>query len=274
MHVVEFPWRVPSHPAGNADTVGADLLDEAESVLGKVAAEAAAVAPAGVEMTSTVLAGPVSGTLCEESGRASMVVLGRRGMGGFIGLPVGSVSVAVATHARCPVVVVRDDVPPSPNSPIVVGVEESADARLAVGFAFEEAAARGAGLVAVRAWTPPSSPWRSDQWPPDLDTDEVELAERNLASHMLHHWCERYPAVEVSVQTVSATPAHALEIASRDAQLLVVGCRGRGGFHGLLLGSVSVQVLHQARCPVAVVRHYIAPPGEVGAAAAAYHDGQ
>ena len=274
MHVVEFPWRVPSHPAANADTVGADLLDEAESVLGKVAAEAAAVAPAGVEVTSTVLAGPVSGTLCEESGRASMVVLGRRGMGGFIGLPVGSVSVAVATHARCPVVVVRDDVPPSPNSPIVVGVEESADARLAVGFAFEEAAARGAGLVAVRAWTPPSSPWRSDQWPPDLDTDEVELAERNLASHMLHDWCERYPAVEVSVQTVSATPAHALEIASRDAQLLVVGCRGRGGFHGLLLGSVSVQVLHQARCPVAVVRHYIAPSAEVGAAAAAFHDGQ
>jgi len=200
-------------------------------------------------------------------------VLGRRGTGGFMGLPVGSVSVAVATHAQCPVVVVvRDDAPPSPNSPIVVGVEESADARLAVGFAFEEAAARGAGLVAVRAWTPPSSPWRSDRWPLDLDTDEVELAERNLASHTLHDWCERYPAVEVSVQTVSATPAHALEIASRDAQLLVVGCQGRGGFHGLLLGSVSVQVLHHARCPVAVVRHYIAPSTEVGAAAAADHD--
>jgi nucleotide-binding universal stress UspA family protein len=274
MHVVEFPWRVPSESAANGDTVRAVLLDEAESVLDKVAAEAAAVAPAGVEVTSTILAGPISGTLCEESSRASMVVLGRRGMGGFTGLPVGSVSVAVATHAGCPVVVVRDDVPPSPNLPIVVGVEESPDARLAVGFAFEEAVARRAALVAVRAWTPPSSPWRSERWPQNLDIDEVELAERNLASQMLHDWCERYPAVEVSVRTVSATPAHALEIASRDAQLLVVGCRGRGGFHGLLLGSVSLQVLHGARCPVAVVRDYIAPSGEVGAAAAADRDGE
>lgn len=253
IHVVEFPWRVRSLLTGATDAIGADLIDEAESVLDKVAAEATATVP-GLEVTRTVLAGPISGTLCEESGRASMVVLGSRGSGGFVGLPVGSVSVAVATHAQCPVVVVRDGVPPSSDLPIVVGVDESAEARLAVDFAIDEAAARGVDLVAVRAWESPTSPWRSDRWPSGLVADEVELAERNLASAILHDSCQRQPSVQVSVRTMCATPTHALDIASREAQLLVVGCRGGGGFHGLLLGSVSLQVLHHAHCPVAVLR--------------------
>ena len=168
----------------------------------------------GVEVTRTVLAGPISGILCEESGRASMVVLGSRGAGGFAGLPVGSVSVAVATHACCPVVVVREGGQPSANLPVVVGVDESAEARLAIGFAFDEAVARGVRLVAVRAWESSTSPWRSDRWPPGLGADEVELAERNLASGMLEDSCERHPSVQVSVRTMYATPTHALEIAS------------------------------------------------------------
>jgi nucleotide-binding universal stress UspA family protein len=265
VYVVEFPWRVPSLLATGTDAIGAELIDEAESVLDGVAAESTVATP-GVEVTRTVLAGPISGTLCEESGRASMVVLGSRGAGGFAGLPVGSVSVAVATHARCPVVVVRDGGQPPSNLPIVVGVDESAEARLAIGFAFEEAAARRVRLVAVRAWESPISPWRSDRWPPGLRADEVELAERNLASGLLDDSCERHPSVQVSVRTMSATPTHALEIASREAQLLVVGCRGGGGFHGLLLGSVSLQVLHHAQCPVAVLRQHAAPRD--GAAAA------
>jgi nucleotide-binding universal stress UspA family protein len=275
IHVVEFPWRLPSKSAMAADTAGAGLIADAESVLEKVAVDAAATAWAAVEVTSHVLAGPISGTLCEESGRASMVVLGSRGTGGFVGLPVGSVSVAVATHARCPVVVVRDGVPPSANQPIVVGVDESEEARLAIEFAFEEAAARRVGLVAVRAWRLPSGPGGSDRWPPGLGTDEVELAERNLASAMLEEPGKRYPSVEVSVHAIPATTVHALEIASRDAQLLVVGCRGGGGFHGLLLGSVSLQVLHHARCSVAVLRQYLPSPAAApGAAAEAGHHGR
>jgi nucleotide-binding universal stress UspA family protein len=264
IHVVEFPWRLPSLLATTTEAIGADLIDEAESVLDKVAAESAAAAP-GVEVTRTVLAGPISGTLCEESGRASMLVLGSRGTGGFIGLPIGSVSVAVATHARCPVVVVRDGPQPSSSLPVVVGVDDSAEARLAIGFAFDEATARGAGLVAVRAWEPPTSPWRNDRWPPGLGANEVELAERNLASAILHNASERHPSVQVSVHTTCATPAYALETASREAQLLVVGCRGRGGFHGLLLGSVSLQILHHAQCPVAVLRQHVDAHDAAGA---------
>jgi nucleotide-binding universal stress UspA family protein len=273
IHVVEFPWRLPSLFATSTDAIGADLIDEAESVLDKVAAESAAAAP-GVEVTRTVLAGPISGTLCEESGRASMVVLGSRGTGGFVGLPIGSVSVAVATHARCPVVVVRDGAQPSSSLPIVVGVDDSAEARLAIDFAFDEAAAREVRLVAVRAWEPPTSPWRRDRWPPSLGVNEVELAERNLASAMLHNACERHPSVHVSVDTMCATPSHALQTASRKAQLLVVGCRGGGGFHGLLLGSVSLQILHHAKCPVAVLRQYVAPHDAGDTARQADNDGE
>jgi nucleotide-binding universal stress UspA family protein len=271
IHVVEHRWRLPATLTTATVALGADLVDQTESMLDKVAAEAKAEAP-GVEVTRTVRAGSISGTLCEESGRADMVVLGSRGTGGFAGLPVGSVSVAVATHARCPVVVVRDGAQPS-NLPIVVGVEDCVEARLAVGFAFQEAAARAVPLVAIRAWESPTSPWRSDRWPRGLGTDEVELAERNLASAILHESSQPYPSVQVSVHTMRATPTHALEVASRGAQLLVVGCRGAGGFHGLLMGSVSLHVLHHAHCPVAVLRQHAAPPDGAATVTESHREG-
>lgn len=63
-----------------------------------------------------------------------------------------------------------------------------------------------------------------------------------------------HPDVELNTRLMSGQPARCLLLAAESAELLVVGSRGRGGFSGLLLGSVSQGVLHHAHCPVAIVR--------------------
>lgn len=232
--------------ASRASSVEADMLDEAQVALDKVGSEASAELRGTVHISTVALGGPVVSALCEESGRASMVVLGSRGMGGFAGLLLGSVSVAVAAHAHCPVVVVRDDMAEAPAGPVVVGVDGSEEARLAVEFAFAEAATRRTELLALHA-VPPAGPGHPAE-PGAQGQAVLEVA--------LHHSRERYPAVPVATRVLAGSPGQVLAGASRGAQLMVVGSRGRGGFHGLLLGSVSQQVLHRAGCPVAVVRRY------------------
>jgi nucleotide-binding universal stress UspA family protein len=180
--------------------------------------------------------------------------LGSRGMGGFVGLLVGSTAVHLSAHGRCPVLVVREV--GDEAGPVVVGVDGSVMGEQAVGFAFAEAALRKAPLRALHAstWNAPlpapqdaAVPYANP--PGALAGEEERLVSEALAGHR-----ERYPEVPVEDQVVHGRTREALIEASHSAQLLVVGARGRGGFAGLLLGSVSQAVLHHAHCPVAVVR--------------------
>jgi nucleotide-binding universal stress UspA family protein len=248
---------VPPVPAG----YDLQLRDAAGSMLSEAVARATKQAPVGVSVTGEIIDGPAVVTLCAQSAGASMVVLGSRGLGGFTGLLAGSVTVGVATHAHCPVVVVRHDGAAVPGGPVVVGIDDSAEGRLAVGFAVREAAKRGVGLVAVRAWTTPARALSGDPLRVELDVDEMETAERHVVREVIGSWSAQHPGVDVAIRLIQGTPSHALTTASADAQLVVVGSRGRGGFRGLLLGSVSHQLLHHARCPVAVVREVSAPSG-------------
>jgi nucleotide-binding universal stress UspA family protein len=242
--------RAGSAPsAGSMSSVEADLLDEAKVALDKVGSEATAELRGAVTLNTVALPGPVVSSLCEQSGQVSMVVLGGRGTGGFAGLLLGSVSVAVAVHAQCPVVVVRDDVC-APGAPVVVGVDDSDEARLAVEFAFAEAAAREVELVAVHA-APPAGARHGG-----VNGNGGPAAGRDLVDAALRDGRARYAGVPVSVRVLPGSPGQVLAGSSRGAQLLVVGSRGRGGFHGLPLGSVSLQVLYRAQCPVAVVRRH------------------
>jgi nucleotide-binding universal stress UspA family protein len=254
VYVLEWPVHIEpiaQRPVGWPDS---QFRSDAEAVVEDAAADAARSAP-DVTVRSAVLEGPVAATLCALSAQARMIVLGHRGRGGFSGLLVGSVSVAVTAHAHCPVVVVRGGSPDEQHDlPVAVGVDDSVTARLAVGFAFEEAASRGVGLVAVRAWQPPPVPWRSDVRPLALDADELETAEWHALHEALAQWRKTYSAVNATPRLLPGNASHALVTQSQGAQLVVVGSRGRGGFAGLLLGSVSQQLLHHAHCPVAVVR--------------------
>lgn len=138
---------------------------------------------------------------------------------------------------------------------IVVGVDHSPGARAALVFADEEARLRGATIHAVHAWqygyigyVGPES-----RLPPvGADIDELHTAAATALEASVR---EALPDTDVPIelQAIQGAPASVLVEASRDADLLVVGSRGHGGFVGLLLGSVGQQCAHHAECPVVIV---------------------
>jgi nucleotide-binding universal stress UspA family protein len=159
---------------------------------------------------------------------------GSRGLGAVGTLFLGSTGVELTARAACPVVAVRGREHKAQR--IVVGVDGSDTSLRALEYGFDEAALRGARLTAIHAVEHPVN---------EADSGITDTVARLR---------ERFTDVPAELTTVTAHPAEALINASADADLLVVGSRGRGGFRGLLLGSVSQTVLHHADCPVAVQR--------------------
>jgi nucleotide-binding universal stress UspA family protein len=240
------------HLAGTAEMLmeqGGDWLREAVGAIRAV--------DRTLDVTSDVRHGAVVKVLLEESESASLLVLGSRGLGGFAELLVGSIAVAMAGHARCPVVVARSstvDEPPPTRGPVVVGVDGSALSDAAVGFAFEAAAARGVPLLAVHTWLDVEMSGAWTPLPTIVDWAEVHANEERVLDERLAGWQEKYPTVEVERIVSKDRPARALLRRAENAQLVVVGSRGRGALIGLGLGSVSQKLLHHAPCPVAVIR--------------------
>ena len=198
-----------------------------------------------VEIRPLLSTGPAARVLCEHGARAEMLVVGSRGQGGFADLPVGSVSSQVAAHAPGRVVVVRGRwrrIPTHAPLLIVVGSEGSAASEPAVEFAFEEAAYHRTALLAVCALA--DSPGHLGAAWQIKDSFE-----------RLIDCCEKaHPEVVVGRRVAQGCARTALLDAAREAQLLVVGPRGRGGIEGMMLGSVSTALLHHAPCPVGIVR--------------------
>lgn len=180
--------------------------------------------------------GTASAELIAESARAALTVLGRRGLGGFAGLLLGSVSTQVTAHGSGPIMVV----PPAGaanGGAVVVGADGSDVSRHAVGFGFEAAAWHDAPLTVVHSYS----------------REQVGETEERVLAESVAGWQERHPDVVVTRELVPGPPATALLSRAEQARCVVVGSRGRGGFRGLLLGSTSQVVLHHAPCPVVVV---------------------
>ena len=190
----------------------------------------------------------------------AMVVVGSRGRGGFAGLLLGSVSQHVATHATGPVVIVRDGAGRA-DGPIVVGVDEGDESDVALAAAFEEAALRAARIVVLHAYLPAVRTWGLDLPPEPEDEQARRTTESDRLAAIVAPWRDKFPAVPVEVVAVEGQAAARLVDASATAQLVVVGSRGRGGFAGLLLGSVGLHLLHHAGCPVLIVRDVGAEAG-------------
>ncbi|MBC2681473.1 universal stress protein [Corynebacterium anserum] len=196
--------------------------------------------------------------LLELSETAEMLVMGSRGLGGLSGLVMGSVSAAVVSHADCPVVVVRKDnhvTEANKYGPVVVGVDGSSVSRQAMEVAFQEAQARGAVLRAVHAWS--DAQFHSSYIGVIEAQSQMEalIAEQEkLLNEELVPFIEKYPDVKIEEIVERERPIHSLKEAAEDAQLMVLGSHGRGGFKGMLLGSTSRALLQYSPCPMMVVR--------------------
>ncbi|UQA97387.1 universal stress protein [Streptomyces halobius] len=229
----------------------------ADTIVG-TSAERARHRNPGVKVSAQVLAEDTVAALLRQGRFASAVILGARGRSAFAGMLLGSVGLAVAARAPCPVIVVRgDEALAGRHGRILLGVGDTATGSAAVQFAFREAEARGCALDAVRAWRCPAheSGDHATDRPPHTQAPERYHEERAsaLLDEALAEAVEAHPTVQVRRVTVEG-PAHKVLVPrSSAADLLVVGARRRQDKPGLQLGRLSHTVLHHADCPVAVV---------------------
>jgi len=254
--VTGFLWPVFIPPMGGGVVAWNDAAIDAAQRIVDGMADKARERHAGLDVTSEVVLGGPAGVLVGESERASVVVVGNRGHGGFASLLAGSVATQLVTHAHGPVIVVRPGTDPAAatTQPVVVGVDGLDRTEPALEFAFEEAASRGVQLTAVHVWAEPPRPGADAFKPVDYDPDEARQEATRVLAEALAGLQEKYLEVPVSRELIrSSDPASHLLHASQSAGLVVVGSRGRGELSGLLLGSVGQNLVHHASSPVAVV---------------------
>lgn len=258
-HVPVLAAMVPDENVDLTTTVASKIAEEARqraaAVLGddRVTAESALGSPAG--------------ELIEASKAAYFVVTGTHGKGRLRAGLLGSTSYTVTAHANCPAVVVRSEaaVHSGPDRRVVVGVDDSEQAERALDAAVRVARASGATLHLVRVLNPPIDPRSHADLAPmfversyALDEERLQRALHDAASDTCRETADRvrqaHPALSVTWEVLEGNAGLALSQVAEGAGLVVVGSRGRGGFTGMLLGSVSHTVIHHAPCPVMVIR--------------------
>jgi len=248
-----MPPRMRAHQ-GSATTVANALRGIAARALGDAVDRVGEVASA-LCVNTDLLAGTPAVAVAESGAGAQLLVVGARGAGGFAALVLGSVSRFAATHAPCPVVVVYEETG-AVHREIVVGVRDPAAADAALGFAFEEAALRGANLTAVHAipWFAPGAPAVSPiagSLALSAAAAATEADAREHLAEVMSAWRQKYPRVPVAEDVVRCHPAHLLASLSGRADLLVIGRHGTAGAPDG--SSIQHAVLGHAHGPVAVV---------------------
>lgn len=211
-------------------------------------------------VTTEVVEDTAVSALLGEAERSEMLVIGSRGHGALLGFMLGSYGQQVIAATTRPIVSVRAGDGPAremETGEVVVGQQgtpEDSDAVL--GFAFEAAAARGAALRVVRAWSlppvyaySPASMYLADQ------AGGLEPFEKKALAEALAPWRKRFPGVPVIENVEMGSAGQLLLSAASRARLLVVGRRVRRSPVGTRIGSVAHAALHHAPCPVAVVPH-------------------
>lgn len=187
------------------------------------------------------------------SKRADLLVLGEHAGSKWAGSFFGTRAVKIAAVAHCPVAVIPLGVTPEPGAGVVVGIDGSEAAQAAIEYAAAEAARRSVSLTAVYAWMPPLTPGLEYLWSEEL-VESQEAAAEEAISIGVSGLASKYPDLEVRKKIVQSAPVAALLQVAEEAELLVVGSRGRGAISRLLLGSVSHGVLQALPCPVIVTR--------------------
>ncbi|MFF0862030.1 universal stress protein [Nonomuraea sp. NPDC003560] len=229
-------WAYESEGGPYAE-VGAWLREGGRSVL-EAAEERARREQPKITVDTAFLPDDPRTALIAAADSADLLVVGNHGVGGFRGMLLGSVAYGVAGHASCDVVVVREQRMPPPEEEIVAGVDGSPASYGVLEFAVKEARLRGARLRVVHARTAP----------------HAGLFDPAETSGPVGPFAERYPDVALVEESVHGHPVEVLRQASDRAALLVVGSHGHRALAGMVLGSVTHELLHRASCPLAVVR--------------------
>ncbi|MEC7051899.1 universal stress protein [Streptomyces violaceochromogenes] len=208
-----------------------------------------------LKVTGEAMAAEAVAALLSEGDNASALVTGSRGRGELKGALLGSVSLAVAARAYCPVIVVRGDKAglAGTHGRILLGAGDPDTSAEAVRFAFREAEARGCELDVVRAWRLPMNENADPPAPAETPVYEHEAQASDLVDALVADVMADHPAVRVRRAAVEGPARKVLVNRSAAADLVVVGARRRSGHFGLQLGRVSHTLLHHADCPVAVV---------------------
>jgi nucleotide-binding universal stress UspA family protein len=242
-----LPRMVGSQGQSQYEVVTDVIRDASDAALSAAAARAAKVS-ADLLIDTDHLAGPPAEAVTNAGAGALMLVVGSRGVGAFAAMILGSVSRYAATHAACPVVVVREETGAAHRQVAVgIGVEGN-DA--ALDFAFEEATLRKASLVAVHAWhTPQLDISRAGQAPAGPASDVFQDRAARELERLLDDWRNKYPGIQVSQDVVHGHPGRTLAGLSARADLVVLG--RRPAHHGP--GTVTHAVLNHAHGPIATV---------------------
>jgi len=246
------------HPVRVLNATGVGIVPWTAEMLGRQEAKVARLANqlrdrSGTRVEAETVVDSPAKALVEASHDAHLLVISSGQFGTVSAALLGATAAQVAAHASCPVLVVPQDQPAPTGGPVVVGVDIDEHSAPAVALAFAEASRRSAPLVAVHAWwlDLPEGLVDAKTW--DRDEAHAVGSRKREMSEMLAGGCAEYPDVVVHEVFTRDTPLAALRSAAADAQLLVVGTRGHGGFAGLLLGSVSTRLIHQSPCPLLVV---------------------
>ena len=139
---------------------------------------------------------------------------------------------------------------------IIVGVDGSDSSKGALDWAYEEAVHHGASLSVIAAFNPPALPMTPPYGsvPPEGYQSQPRRDALDLLDRLIGPFEAKDPAVDIRTVVEEGSPAKVLIERSKEADLLVVGSRGHGGFAGMLLGSVSQHLVAHAECPVVVKR--------------------
>lgn len=193
--------------------------------------------------------------LLNEARNGDVIVVGSRGLGAIRAIMLGSVSVKTSANAPCPVIVVPEAVTEH-RGKVVVGVDGSESSRRALRFALRHALLVGASVEVINSWEVPL-PQDSESLAADTQSLHEEVFDRQseeiVAGVLAEVIDDETEDLDISAVRMQSDPVKALLEAGREAELIVVGSRGRGGVRGLVMGSTSQGVLRQAKVPVAVL---------------------
>ena len=244
--VSDYVIPTPHYSVHTEDREVLDMLADVRSELRDVVAESA--------VSTRAVAGDPVDVLLGEAASAALVVVGKRGLGGFSRVIVGSTSIALAGRSPVPVAIVPDkwEQAERVGRPVVLGVDPSKADEEPIQVAFLRARRLGVPLVAVHGWeTPAIYSWDAPSVAGALTEHEEAVAARFDA--LLLEWKQRYPDVVVRPMRVHNHPAAAVLEAAEEAQVVVLGRHPAGMFGGFAFGSVARAVLHYAECPVIAV---------------------